>query len=282
MVPTLIATPGSASANAYCTVLEADAYQERRLHTDDWPAQIAATASIGSGANGVVTITSVALGVIGNAYQVQVAIAGGASAALAVALVGSILTITLGTDGASAADATKNTATLITAAINALDEFTATASGTGATALATASGPTSFTGGDDRDAIKIPALLMATRLLDALYRWEGFAVTETQALAWPRVGLITRNGFSIGETTIPTELKDATAEFARQLIAEDLAANNDAETEGLRSLRAGPVTLEFRDNVTAKVVPDAVFNLLPPEWGYVRTRRPKAFELVRS
>src|SRR5678815_4418488 len=32
----LIATPGAADANTYATDIEADAYNESRLHTEDW------------------------------------------------------------------------------------------------------------------------------------------------------------------------------------------------------------------------------------------------------
>lgn len=129
---------------------------------------------------------------------------------------------------------------------------------------------TTWTGATDDDKSK--ALLMATRLLDAMYDWAGWCVTSTQALQWPRSGV--PNAHLTGDvepTVIPTELKNATAEFARQLITADRSLDSDVETQGLQSLTAGPVSLAFRDGVRAKVVPDAVLNLLPSWWGRLRS-----------
>lgn len=110
---------------------------------------VAASATIGSGGNGVVSITVDAAGNPGNLYTVTVAAGVGLSQALAAAVVGTAITVTLGTDGAGAADATKNTATLITAAVDGLAGVSATASGNGSGTILVASGPTTFTGGRD-------------------------------------------------------------------------------------------------------------------------------------
>ncbi len=108
-----------------------------------------ASAAIGTGGNGVVTITVDLAGNPGNLYTVTVAVAVGLSQALAAAVVGTAITVTLGTDGAGAADATKNTATLIAAAVDALAGVAAVASGNGSGTILAASGPTTFTGGRD-------------------------------------------------------------------------------------------------------------------------------------
>jgi hypothetical protein len=131
---------------------------------------------------------------------------------------------------------------------------------------------------DQKDA----ALLWATKLMDSLWDWSGYVVTETQALLWPRTGMYYRSGYTVPTTIIPTELQHATAEFARQLLAEDRAADSDIETKGLTSLKAGPVALTFKDSVVAKVVPDAVWSLIPEEWGTVRGRRSARLELLRA
>lgn len=98
-------------------------------------AAVAASAVIGSGDNGTVTVTVAAAGRAGNTYTIQLVTAGNISANMSVALNGSQLVVTLGTDAAGALDPAKNTATLVAAAIDALAPFTAVASGTGATAL---------------------------------------------------------------------------------------------------------------------------------------------------
>ena len=132
------------------------------------------------------------------------------------------------------------------------------------------------------DAVKNAAILFATKLMDALWDWTGNAVDGTQALTWPRSGMVDRNGYAIDTDVIPTELQCATAEYARQLIADDRAGDSDVETQGITSLKAGSIALTFKDLVIAKVVPDAVYHLIPRSWGTVRGRASTARELVRA
>jgi hypothetical protein len=121
-------------------------------------------------------------------------------------------------------------------------------------------------------ATKDAALVMATRLLDTLVEWDGWVVTETQALLWPRSGMLYRNGYSVPSNVVPIDLKRATSELARLLIVADLTAESDVENQKLKALTAGPVRLEFGDGVTVKRIPDSVWALLPPGWGLVRSR----------
>jgi len=106
-----------------------------------------ATASIGSGVDGTVTITADEgnAGESGNALGVSVVVPVGTSG-LTVSLVSAVLTVNLAVIS-GAPDGAANTATLIAAAITAVAGFSASASGTGATAVASASGPTQFSGG---------------------------------------------------------------------------------------------------------------------------------------
>jgi hypothetical protein len=129
---------------------------------------------------------------------------------------------------------------------------------------------------------KQKALIQATREIASRWEWTGYAVDETQALPWPRSGMYTRNGFTVANTVIPQELKDATAEYARQLITENRSADNDIEAQGITSLDAGPVAIRFKDSVVAKPVPDAVCALLPRDWGYPVGRVTSTRELVRA
>lgn len=106
-----------------------------------------ATAAIGSGGNGTVTITADGdlVGSDGNGYTVAVTVPSGTSS-LDVSLSGNELTVALDVT-AGVPNAGANTATLVAAAIDALDDFSAVASGTGADPLSSAEGPTQFTGG---------------------------------------------------------------------------------------------------------------------------------------
>jgi hypothetical protein len=150
--------------------------------------------------------------------------------------------------------------------------------------------------------VKLAALMSAARLLDDAFVWTGTAVDAVQALTWPRVGMLTRNGFAIGTTTIPTELKNAQSVLARQLNAADRLADSDAEKQGISSLRAGSVAVTFKQTSgstlelqdadlrrlepelawASRAVPDAVRLMLVPSW-YVREQlqQPISFRTIR-
>lgn len=130
---------------------------------------------------------------------------------------------------------------------------------------------------------KNAAILWATALMDAMWDWTGYPTDAIQALLWPRGAILKRNGWEYVDIhVIPIELQHATAEYARQLLVSDRMADSDIETLGIKALTAGPVSLSFKDTVVAKVVPDAVFNLIPPFWGSPRSRTSSTRDLVRS
>ena len=106
-----------------------------------------ATATIGSGTNGTVTITADEdnAGDGGNTFTVTVQVPTGTSA-LSASVNGNQLIVNLDVT-AGVPNAAANTATLIAAAIDALANFSATASGTGADSISAAEGPTQFSGG---------------------------------------------------------------------------------------------------------------------------------------
>jgi hypothetical protein len=135
---------------------------------------------------------------------------------------------------------------------------------------------------DDQTAL----LIMATRVLNAslqpfkelimrdkcapYYRvrrtWTGTPTTTTQALPWPRIGMYDINGNAIPSNVIPQALKDAESELAGQLGNADRTLDNDVIAQGITSIKAGSVALTFKDMIEAKVIPDAVWNLMPASW----------------
>jgi hypothetical protein len=92
--------------------------------------------TIGTGADGTITIVDPTE----DALAIEVVLGAGNNTAMSAAFNAGKITVTLGTDGGGAADDAKNTATLVTAAINGIvaKTWTATASGTGATPIAVA------------------------------------------------------------------------------------------------------------------------------------------------
>lgn len=133
------------------------------------------------------------------------------------------------------------------------------------------------------DGAKNAAILWATQLMDALWCWSGMTVDGIQALQWPRQGMLKSTGWEyVPIDEIPIELQRATAEYARQLLASDLAGNSDIETLKITAMKAGPVAFSFGSGVVAKPVPDTVFNLIPSDWGYPKTRSKGYQNLVRA
>lgn len=107
------------------------------------------SATIGSGANGTVTVTADSAGRA--KFFIQVALGVGLNVPLSAVLQTSTggwttILVTLATDGAGALNAAANTATLVAAAVAALAGVGASASGTGASALTVAEGPKTIGG----------------------------------------------------------------------------------------------------------------------------------------
>lgn len=98
--------------------------------------------------NATLTVTAATAGGAGNSLSIRAVLAGSAGASLSAAIASNLITITLGTDGGGAADDTKNTGTLVAAAVDALSEVSCTTSGTGAGIVATFA-QQSLTGGHD-------------------------------------------------------------------------------------------------------------------------------------
>lgn len=136
--------------------ITAEGYQDIRDHIEGtWTyvelrGNTTAHIHIGSGDNGVVTIAADTPGTAGNSLTLEVVVDAGANQPLKAELTGSDILVTLGTgSSAGVVDNAKNTAILVAAAINAIvaKTFTATKSGTGATAIPAAVTKANFTGG---------------------------------------------------------------------------------------------------------------------------------------
>lgn len=146
-------------------------------------------------------------------------------------------------------------------------------------------------------------LAWAAALMDALFNWTGTATDNVQAMAWPRVGMFTPNGFALATTVIPQRLKDAQSEYAGILLAGDRTADNpDLKAVGeqvqLTSVRAGSLALTFAGkqfstlenfdafvrsinsdlNYLSRAMPDSVRMKLSPSWyKQASLRRPIIF-----
>lgn len=128
---------------------------------DDHPINAAkASATIGAGENGVVTITADNYGTEGNDYTIQVVVPDAISADLDATLTGNDIVVSLATDVSKAADDTKNTAALIATEIAKIDGITATKSGNGSTPISAAIAKKSLAGGLYATETPVPCMMI--------------------------------------------------------------------------------------------------------------------------
>jgi hypothetical protein len=102
--------------------------------------------TIGAGANGVVTVRANQLAEPDSAFTIEILLPTDPDLDLEATITSGAIVVSLGTDGLGDPDDTKNTAALIAAAIDALPNLVATASGTGATPLDAAVAEAPLTG----------------------------------------------------------------------------------------------------------------------------------------
>lgn len=117
---------------------------------------------------------------------------------------------------------------------------------------------------------KEAALVMASRLIDSCYQFNGYKVSEDQAMQWPRQRAIDpdrsnlnfeilQNNFGryFDEDSIPKTLVNATCELARELIKVDTTDAPDGE--GLAQLTiGGAVHLQFQKSDRQPQIPRTV------------------------
>ena len=120
-------------------------------------------------------------GTWGDAFTLEFVVAATANAPLSAAIVGTAITVTLGTDANGDPDDLKNTYALIAPIISALDGVSALSSGNGV--VSAAAGPLSFTGGAD------PQLMTtAAEVIDAIEESSAASALVTVANAPDNTG----------------------------------------------------------------------------------------------
>lgn len=133
------------------------------------------------------------------------------------------------------------------------------------------------------DPDKEGVLIVACRALNINLVWTGQAATETQALSWGRVGMMSRNGFALAGDAIPIDLKNAQCEYALQIGAGDLFSDNKAASKGVSSVKAGSVSVSFHSIDTSNTTAvDIIIKRLSPELGWTRIPQAVRDLLVES
>jgi hypothetical protein len=79
-----------------------------------------------------------------------------------------------------------------------------------------------------------------------MYRdaWQGQRVNEVQALSWPRAYAY-RDGFLVSSSTVPPEVKIASAELALRALSETLLPDVDGTTSPIESASVGELSVTY-------------------------------------
>lgn len=130
-------------------------------------------------------------------------------------------------------------------------------------------------------AAKENVLIAAAMVLDACFQWTGLATDGVQVMTWPRTGMLTRNNYPIGTSTIPAELKNAQCELALQMFAGDRMSDNAAAAAGVSAVKAGSVEVQFQsvDSSSYESV-DMIIRRLGSEFLYVSNSIPQAVRML--
>jgi hypothetical protein len=101
----------------------------------------------------------------------------------------------------------------------------------------------------------------STPLVDGAY-----FVTVIDATSFSILVDVTVPGTTGTMTIVPLDLKYATCELAGALGTADTTIDNDVLVKGITSLKAGSVSMTFKDMIERHVLPDMIFNLMPASW----------------
>lgn len=131
-------------------------------------------------------------------------------------------------------------------------------------------------------ANKEKALVMATRLIDAEYQFNGVRANDAQGLQWPRDGANAEGGMQneeVSSDSIPKAVVDATCEMARELLIADRTAAPAGE--GLKYNNTGTTQVGYDKKDTRPIISQAAQAMLA-KYGALLKARSCAVRLVRS
>ena len=127
---------------------------------------------------------------------------------------------------------------------------------------------------------KEKALVMATRLIDAEFRFQGVKANTEQALQWPRAECRDPDGAQdLASDAVPKAVVDATCEMARELLVKDRTAAPAGE--GLKYLNVGSTQTGYDKTDTPPVLSRVALAMLA-KLGVAVKARSGAVRLVRT
>ena len=94
------------------------------------------------------------------------------------------------------------------------------------------------------NANKQKALVSATRWLDR-QKWQGAKTSSSQALEFPRTGLVDKYGDEVADDSVPTAVESACYELA-YILLDDATKQDNADTgSNVKKVQAGSASVEF-------------------------------------
>ncbi|HEV2437009.1 MAG TPA: DnaT-like ssDNA-binding protein [Verrucomicrobiae bacterium] len=139
---------------------------------------------------------------------------------------------------------------------------------------------------------KAAALVMATRLIDSQYQFNGFKVYDGQTLQWPRIscpdpdvnvveviGLLWRPDNCVASNVVPKAVVEATCEMARELLFADRTAAPAGE--GLKYYNEGTTQTGY-DSADRRPIISQVAQAMLAKYGVLIKSGSGTVRLVRA
>lgn len=108
------------------------------------------------------------------------------------------------------------------------------------------------------------ALITASQMLDWYVKWKGYKATSEQAMGWPRVNVVRRDGTTVADDIIPSEVKVAAYELALASLDGDRTA--DDPMAGIEQIKAGSLMVKADngdiDSTAADTIPERIWKIL--------------------
>lgn len=103
------------------------------------------------------------------------------------------------------------------------------------------------------------ALIGATSLLDDL-QWNGVRTAETQALRWPRAGVVDQDDYVLDDDIIPKAVQEAVTDLAYSLSQSD--AFQATGLEGLSEIGVDVIKLKLDKDDREDAIPSRILDRL--------------------
>ncbi len=131
-------------------------------------------------------------------------------------------------------------------------------------------------------ANKEKALVMASRLIDGQFQFDGAKANDAQALQWPREDCHDPDadgGGTVASNVVPKSVIEATCEMARELLIADRTASHPGE--GLKYQNVGTTQTGYDKSDTRPVISRVAQGMLS-KFGTLLNRKGGVVRLTRS